>query len=295
MKLDGRNKGILMVLLGGVLWGTGGVAGQYVLQKAGFSTGWLVTTRMSLSGLLLLMYDALTHRGQIFQIWRDRRDMIELIIFGVCGLLAVQYSYYACISASNAAAATVLQYLMPVVIVLWTALRTRHLPARLEMACVALAMVGTFFLVTHGSLHTLAISGVAFFWGVASAVSGALYTVLPKRLIRKWRASLVVGWGMFVGGIFFIPLASPFDFVGRWDILSALVYFYIIIFGTVIAFSCYLGSLRYLQPGEAGVLASVEPLAAIVFSVLLLAVPLTGWDLGGAALILASVILLARK
>ena len=57
-----------MVLLGGVLWGTGGVAGQYVLQKAGFSTGWLVTTRMSLSGLLLLMYDALTHRGQIFQI-----------------------------------------------------------------------------------------------------------------------------------------------------------------------------------------------------------------------------------
>ena len=77
--------------------------------------------------------------------------------------------------------------------------------------------------------------------------------------------------------------------------MAALIYAYIIVCGTVVAFGCYLGSLIYIQPTEASILGSVEPLSAIALSVLLLHIPFEIMDALGSALILCSVFLLARK
>lgn len=89
MQLTQRNKGLLMVIAGAAMWGGSGVAGQYLLQDCGVSTGWLVVTRMLLAGLILLGLDALCHRDGIFVIWRDRKDVRELLIFSIAGMLAV--------------------------------------------------------------------------------------------------------------------------------------------------------------------------------------------------------------
>ena len=148
---------------------------------------------------------------------------------------------------------------------------------------------------THGSLTSLAISPPALFWGLLSAFAAAFYTVQPKRLICKYRPTLIIGWGMLVGGLLFLPVSRPWDFTGLFNATAALLFSYIIVFGTVIAFACYLGSLQYLQPAETSILGSAEPLAAILLSVTLLHIAFTPFDLLGALSILAAVILLTRK
>ena len=60
------------------------------------------------------------------------------------------------------------------------------------------------------------------------------------------------------------------------------------------AFGCYLGSMKYIQPAEASILGSLEPLSAIVFSLLFLDASFGLMDLLGTALILGTVFLLAR-
>ena len=112
-------------------------------------------------------------------------------------------------------------------------------------------------------------------------------------MIRKWRATLVIGWGMLVGGIALSAVCPPWHFSGRWDGTAALIYAYIIVCGTVVAFGCYLGSLKYIRPTEASILGSVEPLTAILLSVLLLHIPFGLMDALGSALILSTVFLLA--
>ena len=134
-----RRRGVLYAVAGGVFWGGSGVAGQYLLQDAGFATEWLVTARLMLAGIILLALDAARHGGDIFRVWRSRRNCAELLFFGVCGMMLVSYSYFASIRYGNAAAATVLQYLMPAMIVLYTALRYRRWPSGLELFCVLLA------------------------------------------------------------------------------------------------------------------------------------------------------------
>ena len=290
-----HKKGLLMAALGAAMWGGSGVAGQYLLQQCAFTTEWLVVTRMLLAGTILLLLDRFFYRESFLAVWRDRQDAKELIAFALVGMLAVQYTYFASIKHGNAAAATVLQYLMPIVIVCHTTMTTHKLPNARELFCVAMAVLGTFLLVTHGDLGRLSIPLVAVVWGLLSALSAAFYTVQPKRLIRKWRATLIIGWGMLIGGIVLALLCPPWSFTGHWNSTAAMIYAYIIIFGTVVAFGCYLGSLKYIQPTEASVLGSIEPLSAIALSVLLLHIPFGFMDAFGSALILGGVFLLARN
>ncbi len=290
-----RRRGVLCAVLGGVFWGGSGVAGQYLLQQAGFTTEWLVTARLVLAGIILLALDAVQHGGDVLRVWQDRRNAWELLFFGVCGMMGVSYSYFASIRYGNAAAATVLQYLMPAMIVLYVAVRGRKWPSGLEVFCVLLALFGTFLLVTHGDWHALVIPLPAFLWGLVSAVTGAIYTLAPKRLIRAWRAPLIVGWGMLIGGIAMAAVSRPALLCGEWTGTSLLAFLYLILFGSVAAFTLYLGSTKYIAPSEAGVLASVEPLTAIVLSVALLGASFGLLDVLGSASILATVVLLARQ
>jgi len=290
-----RKKGLAMVCLGASMWGGSGVAGQYLLQDCGFSTAWLVVSRMLIAGVFFLLMDFAHYRESPLQIWKDRKDAKDILIFAIFGMLAVQYTYFACIQQGNAAAATVLQYLMPIIIISYNSLVSHKLPQYIELICVAMAVLGTFLLVTHGKLDTLSIPLNALLWGLASAAAAAIYTMKPKRLIRKWRAPLVIGWGMLLGGLALMPLCPPWQFSGIWNDFSALIYAYVIVFGTVIAFGCYLGSIKYIQPAEASILGSVEPLSAIILSIIFLNASFGFMDIIGTALIIGTVFLLARK
>ena len=292
--MTNRQKGIACAVTGGVFWGGSGVAGQYLLQDASFATEWIVTVRLVFGGLILLAMDAMSHHGDIFRVWKLRQNVVELLFFGVFGLMAVSYTYFASIRYGNAAAATVLQYLMPAFMVIYTVLRYRKAPSGVQVGCVVLAMLGTFFLVTHGDLGTMAIPLPAFLWGVGAGITGAIYTMAPKRMIREWRASLIVGWGMFVGGIATVFVLQPPLVSGTWTMTSAFALVYLVLFGTVAAFGLYLSSTRYIQPSEAGVLASVEPLTAIILSVVLFGTSFVAMDFLGSACILATVAILAR-
>ncbi|MBQ1469875.1 MAG: EamA family transporter [Schwartzia sp.] len=290
-----RTKGVLMAVSGGTLWGASGVAGQYLLQECAFQPEWLVASRMIFAGIVFLAIDAFRSSGHIFDIWKNRRDAFMLIFFALVGMLLVQYSYFVSIIYGNAAAATVLQYTMPAFLVVYMSLKSRRLPRPIEILCVLLAMGGTFLLVTHGSLETFVIPLPALVWGLISGVAGAVYTLSPKGLIRDWNAPLVIGWGMIAGGLPMSVIAPPWDSTGVWNLYSSLAFIYILIFGTVFAFWLYLGSTQYIQPGEAGVLASVEPVTAIVISSLLLGQSFELMDIAGSALILLTVFILARR
>ena len=289
-----RTKGILLVLCGGILWGASGVAAQYLLLEKAFSPEWLVVVRMITAGSLLLGYDYKKNNGDIFPIWKNKHDRRQLILFGFVGMFSVQYTYFLAIQYSNAATATILAYLMPTIIVVYFACRTRHWPSTGQNIALFLAMLGTYLLVTKGDFTNLAISPAALFWGVASAFSGAFYTVQPKYLLSHYRSPLVIGWSMLVVGIAIIPINPPWQFVGIWDYNAFGALAFIIIFGTVIAFYAYLESIRYIHPSETGTIASVEPLAAVFLSVYLLNTPFGYIDCLGGLCIISTVFILAR-
>ncbi|MCI3987992.1 EamA family transporter, partial [Bacillus vallismortis] len=76
---------------------------------------WLVTVRLLLSGVLVLMLIcAGKNRRAVWGIWKDQKTAIQLIVFGIAGMLGDQYTFLASIGTGNSAVATLLQYLAPV-------------------------------------------------------------------------------------------------------------------------------------------------------------------------------------
>ena len=138
-------------------------------------------------------------------------------------------------------------------------------------------------------------SKLALFWGLLSAFSAAFYTLQPRYLLSRWRSSLVIGWGMLIGGIAMSPINPPWEFIGTWDLSAFWGLIFIIVFGTVIAFSAYLESIRYLLPSETGTIASVEPLSAVILSIYFLHTPFGLIDCLGGLCILSTVFILARR
>lgn len=289
----GHGKGVALAVAGSVLWGASGIAGQFLLQDRGVTPEWLSAARMIGAGILLLGLDGL-RCGDIFSIWKSRHEALMLLLFGVLGMVGVQYTYFAAIALSNAATATILQYTMPILVILWTAFAERTRPSGRVLAALVLAVGGVLLLVTRGEWGTLAISPEALFWGLLSAAGAAFYTVQPKGLIRRWRSSLVVGWGMLIGGLFLSPLASLAAPPGLWDLPAYGALAFVVVFGTAAAFSLYISSVAYIEPGEASLLNSMEPLSSILFSVALLGMTFGAAELCGAAAILAAVCWVSR-
>jgi drug/metabolite transporter (DMT)-like permease len=288
-----RIKGLLLVIIGSMLWGISGTVAQYLFQEKGFSPEWLVDIRLLASGLILLLYASVKGSQDIWTIWKSKHNVANLILFGILGMLGVQYTYFSAINYSNAATATILQYLSPVLITCYLAVHIRRIPNRQEIAAIVLAMIGTFLIVTKGNIHSLSISEPALFWGIGSAFAVAFYTLQSRPLLSKWSSIIVVGWGMLIGGAALCLIHQPWHFTGHWSITSIISVIFVIVFGTIIAFQCYLTSLKYIQPTEASILSSFEPLSAAFLSILWLHVTFSTSQWLGTICIIVTVIILA--
>lgn len=287
-----RYIGYVLAVGAATLWGVSGTFAQFLFQEKGLNPEWLVSVRMTSAGLLLLCWIASQNAQSLWSIWKDSNDRKQLWIFSILGMLAVQYTYFAAIAHSNAATGTVLQYLGPVFIAIYFAVKKMQLPSVLETLAILLAVLGTYLMVTHGNWEELTITKTALFWGVAAAVALAFYTIQPAHLLQKFNSGVVVGWGMFLGGLFFSLVGRPWIVPGIWDIQTWMSTLFIIIFGSLIPFYAYLTAVKWIGAQTSSLLACAEPLSAALFAVIWLNTPFGPMDWLGMLCIILTITLL---
>jgi drug/metabolite transporter (DMT)-like permease len=285
--------GIISAVTAATLFGVGGTFAQFLFQHRGVSIDWLVTMRLLFAGSVLLTISAIRQGRGVLAIWRS--DAVALVLFGLIGMMPVQYTYMAAINASNTATATVLQFTAPAMIAVWLAATRRRMPNLRELAAIALAMLGTFLLVAHGKMGTLSISPSALFWGLASAVAAAFNSIQPVGLLRRHGSSVVGGWAMLVGGTALSLLHAPWKVEGMWDATSYVFTAFILFFGTLAAFYLYITALRLIGAQKSSLLTCAEPLSAAMLAVLWLGVSWGTMDWLGTLCILATIALLAKE
>jgi len=293
LPLNNRAKGILLAVAAALLWGVSSAVTQHLFRFYGLEPEWLVTVRLLAAGALLAGQAYIVEKRGIFRIFSSPRSVFDLIVFSLFGLIFMQYAFYLAIDFSNAATATILQYVFPALIVLYAALRNGKLPGALETALVVLAFAGIFFIATHGDFTSLALSPAALATGLASAVGLAVYTLQPRRLLKERGMTATVGWGMLLAGVLFSFIHPPWKLSAEWTLAFAFSLVIVIVCGTYLAFAFYTLSLKYISPVEASVLCSVEPLCVIALSVVWLDVRFVWADWLGAAAIITTVAVLS--
>ena len=287
------NTGMLSTFVGGTLWGINGVMGNYLFLNKNVTTPWLIPYRLILAGFLLLGYLYYKKGSKIFDVLKNPKDLVQIVLFGFIGMLGTQYTYFSAIQFSNAAIATVLTYFGPTLVLIYMCLREKRKPLKYEIVSICLSSFGVFLLATHGDITSLQISFKALFWGILSALSVVFYTVQPESLLKKYGASIVVAWGMMIGGIFIAFVTKPWNINVTFDFVTFLVLMLIIVFGTIIAFILYLTGVNIIGPTKASIIACIEPVAATICAILFLGVTFDFLDVIGFLCIISTIFIVA--
>lgn len=292
--MDKNIKGTIMVLVAGITWGISGISGQYLMAN-GMNINLLSSLRLIVSGLLLTVM-AMVYQPQHFSLAiRQKRVLAKIAVFALIGLLMNQYAYLMAIQYTNVGTATVLQYVAPILILAYVSAKKRQLPDLSESVAILLAILGTFIIATHGRFDGLAITPKGLFWGLFSAVTYSFYIVLPAKLIREFGSFTVVGLGMLMGGVVFPILTRSWQYPLVLTPDNLLALFGIIIVGTVFAYTFFLKGSAIIGAVKGSLLAAIEPVSSVFFSVMVMHEIFYSIDFTGMFLILVAVLMLSLR
>ena len=287
-------KGTLFTVIAGIAWGLSGTSGQYLMAH-GISALVLTNIRLIIAGLLLVLLSYIKSKEQFISFLKDKSSLFSLLLFSLFGLFLNQLAYLSAIQETNAGTATVLQYVCPVGILAYTCIKDRVAPTIAEIISMILAIGGTFLIATHGQLDQLSMTPAGLFWGLFSALTYALYIILPIKLIQKWGSILVIGVGMTISGFVAVPFTGiigariPMSF----DIFLAFAG--IILIGTVFAYTAFLKGASMVGPVKSSLLASIEPISAVFFAFMIMGDIFYPVDFLGMAMILLAVTIISLK
>lgn len=286
-------KGVIITIIGACGWGFSGACGQYLFENYNVNAYWLTTVRMLSAGIVLLIFNLFNERGEILNILKNKKDLFRLIFFAIFGLLPAQLFYLLAISYSNAGTATVLQYIGPVLIMIYVCCKDRRKPTKYESLALLCVVVGTTMLATGGDLGNLVLSKKALFYGLLSAVGFFLYSILPGNLTEKYGSKIVVGYAMIFNGF----IMKGFIYNGptnlMLDVNGYLAILGIVLIGTIGAFVLYLQGVLEIGPSKASMIASIEPVSASLFAFLWLGTIFVKTDIIGIAFITSAVLLVS--
>lgn len=287
-------KGTLFTMIAGIAWGLSGTSGQYLMVH-GISALVLTNIRLIVAGLLLVLLSYIKSKEQFLAFLKDKSSLFSLLLFSLFGLFLNQLAYLTAIHETNAGTATVLQYVCPVGILAYTCIKDKVAPTIAEILSMILAIGGTFLIATHGQMDQLSMTPAGLFWGLFSALTYALYIILPIKLIQKWGSILVIGVGMTISGFVAVPFTGIIGASIPMSFDIFLAFAGIILIGTVFAYTAFLKGASMVGPVKSSLLASIEPISAVFFAFMIMGDIFYPVDFLGMAMILLAVTIISLK
>lgn len=289
MRLTHRS--LVQTFLGASFWGVSGTAAQALFQIYNFPVVSLVAMRMLLSALALVI---------IVRPHLLSRPFLPMILLGIFGYSGSSLAYLEAIEYSNAATATLLQFLFLPMVAGYEALTGSLHWTRRWTLTLMLAILGTALLIV-GTNFQILVTPVGLLFGLLAAVSGAYYNLGSRNHVRTNGAWWTTSWGFTIGGLVALPFGVlsfrdytlPSSIGGITEVI--LLVGFVTVFGTLLAFSLYISGLEHLSATETGIASSSEPIMSAVASYIFLGLVLTLTQYFGGALIILAVILVATR
>ncbi len=167
-----------------------------------------------------------------------------------------------------------------------------------QLAGLALGLAGVALLSGLGGSRGTSVAGVVII--LAAAAAWALGTIMARRVTIPSSPALASGMQLLCGGAALLVLAAG---TGEFSSLrlaevsgrSWLALAYLIVVGSIVAFSAYGIAVRALPTATVATYAYVNPVIAVLLGSLILDERLTPAMIGGGVLIVGAVVLVVRR
>ncbi|MCM3757310.1 DMT family transporter [Sporosarcina aquimarina] len=280
----------LMTIAGAVCWG---LIGLFIapLYARGFTAWDVVAIRGIFSFICLILIMMLFYRDQL----RTRlKDHIFFASAGIFSLALFNYFYFEVFSQSSLSLAVTLLYTGPLFVTILSRIFFKEPLTIRKGWALAFAITGCAFVVGLLPLGSQSIPSKTLFMGILSGFCYASYSIFTKPVTKRYSALTITTYTFLYTSIFMLLTSDILGKVKKFqhaDVWVAALLLALV--STVAAYLLYTAGLKYLEAGKASILATIEPIVAVLLGVLFLHDQLHGWQVLGIALVLYSAILVA--
>jgi drug/metabolite transporter (DMT)-like permease len=275
----------VLLVVSAVSFGALPIFGRFAYAQ-GMNVQSLLTTRFLLAGAVL----AVIARARTSEMPK-LGTLGMLVVLGAVGYAAQAAAYFNSIRYVPAAVTSVLLYTYPVIVTVLSRPIYGVPLTRRRLIALALALAGAFMVASPSG--GLRLEGVLL--GLLSAVFYSAYILTGKRVLEDvdpWLATAVIsisaGVAYLAFGVASRSYAPPLN-VTAWLAVLGLA-----IISTVVGAGAFLAGLRLTDPGRASLISTLEPVSTTILAALIFGELLGPGQLAGGALVLVSVLAIAR-
>ncbi|WP_245918032.1 DMT family transporter [Alteribacillus bidgolensis] len=282
----------LVTIAGAACWG---LIGLFIapLYAHGFTPWDVVAIRGIFSFVILILIMTIFYRDQL------RTRVKDHFYFGGAGIFSIaffNYFYFEVFSQSSLSLAVTLLYTGPLFVTILSRLFFKESLTIRKGIALALAVIGCAFVVGLLPFGQEGIPMNILLMGILSGFCYALYSIFSKPITKRYSALTITMYTFLYTSIFMLLTSDIMKKTSQFQHLDVLVYAVLLaLVTTVAAYLLYSSGLKYLEASKASILATIEPIVAVLTGVLFLGENLRPWQVLGIALVLYSAILVAKK
>lgn len=289
-----------LAVFSSVAFGASGPFGK-ALINSGFSP--LQAVWLRITGAALIMVPVLVVLRGPTGLRVPRRALPQLLVYGITGVAGVQALYFVAAARLPVGVAILLEFMGPVVILVWIRLVRRQAVSRSAAAGVVVALVGLACVVQVWSGLRLDAVGLAA--GFGAAVSQAAYFLLVDRLTGTLDPLAMTAAGSLIGALALTAVAAPWAM--PWDVLAGSVSVgdrvapgwalagWIVLVSTVLAYWTGIAAVQRLSAPVAAGICYIEAVAATLIAWAVLGERLTVPQTIGGVIVLTGAFLAQRS
>ena len=257
--VDSSFKGYLSVIAASILWASSGAVGKALFSQ-GITPYDLVQIRVTFASLTFGLYLLIFYRHLLKVSFADMKWMF---IHGAFLMALVQISYFYTISKLQLMTALLLQYLSPILVAIYASLFWAEKMTRFKVLAIIMAFTGCYLAVGGYNLDNLKLNVDGIMGGLVAALSYAAYCLLGEKLMSKYSPWTVVFYALFFAAFTWHVVHPPFKYMhASYSTAQLLGMSYIILVGTIGAFSLFFWGINYIRSTRAMITATLEPVSA---------------------------------
>lgn len=284
----------LMPIISGAMWGSAGIFVRK-LTELGMNSYTVVSVRVILAVLILAVWLGIYDRN-LLKI--KLKDLWIFVAGGVVGMFGLNICYNFAISELSLSLAAVLLSLSPVFVLFMAAILFKEKITSKKVICMTIAIAGCVLasgVLESASTMRWSVKGIIV--GIIGAFFYGLYGIISKTAMeRGYHAFTTTFYCLFMVMLVVIPLTN-------WKLVTNVVVanpikmsVFLVIHSlctSVLPYILYTFSIRYIDAGMASILASGEPVAAMIFGVIFFSEIPTVLSVVGIVLVIVALALLS--
>ena len=286
---------ILEALFAVIMWGGSFIATKIAVGQ--ISPVAVVWVRFAM-GIPLILFAVIVRKQFAFP------KGSEWLYFTLLGFLGITFHQWLQSNGLKTAQATTTAWIVStspafIAILAWIILKEKL--NSLQSFGIVLAMVGVLAVVSRGDLSTIAIGKfgtVGDFLILISSVNWAVFSIISRRGLRDHPSTRLTFWVMTIGWL----ITSVAFFAGKsyteipqLDARGWWAMIFLGIFTTGLAYIAWFDALSQLPAAQTGAFLFVEPLASMIFAVIILNEQITLASVLGGAVILIGLWLVNKQ